>query len=143
MRPTTRPVLVPTVPCLCTQSQVPALRFKPVGRSGLVHGRNLFVPGADGMDWAPGAGRDCTNGAISNSTPSPESKPRHRRGLERLDDVLRDNDNWLAGSGPLWGRQGLGELGSQLPQGWLDIMAVYIFNVICHDRTDEGETPSA
>lgn len=63
------------------------------------------------MDWAPGAGRDCTNGAISNSTPSPESKPRHRRGLERLDDVLRDNDNWLAGSGPLWGRQGLGEVG--------------------------------
>lgn len=77
---------------------------------GLVHGPQPVR--ADGMDWAPAPGRDCiagcANGAIS--TPSPESKPRHRRDLERLDDcpcaVMITGWQWLCFR-PFLGRQGL------------------------------------
>lgn len=103
--PISRPLIIPSSSLRSAQSSL--------------HGRDILVP----TGWIWPRGRDeiagCANGAITAQVP----KPRHRRGLGRLDDARRDSDNWM-GLLALLGGSGIGPAGPRVV-GWTYLHVIY------------------
>lgn len=113
--------LVPLImPCWCPIFH-PQFQFQVGSIQSVYMAATYIVIVPTGWIWP--RGRDeiagCANGAITVQVP----KPRHRRGLGRLDDARRDSNNWM-GLLAFFGGSGIGPAGPMVV-GWTYLHVIY------------------